>query len=76
MTDHPAQGPLLLAALDVRPAPRMLKLRLAGSTHREAVTRELNRLSKFGIIEQRKARPFLIKDLDRLSTLVQDAVGE
>jgi CRP/FNR family transcriptional regulator, cyclic AMP receptor protein len=57
------------------PAPTHAEIASRTSTHREAVTRELNRLSKLGIIEQRK-RALLIKDLDRLSALVQDAVGE
>ena len=57
------------------PAPTHAEIASRTSTHREAVTRELNRLSKFGIIEQRK-RVLLIKDLDRLSELVQDAIGE
>ena len=43
--------------------------------YREAVTRELNRLTKMGIIEQR-SRMLWIKDLLRLEALVRDAGGE
>jgi CRP/FNR family cyclic AMP-dependent transcriptional regulator len=45
------------------------------STHREAVTRELNRLAKFGIVE-RHGVALLVKDLDRLKRMVADATGE
>jgi CRP/FNR family cyclic AMP-dependent transcriptional regulator len=45
------------------------------STHREAVTRELSRLSHIGLIEQ-QGRSLLIKDLERLSELVHEATGE
>jgi CRP/FNR family transcriptional regulator, cyclic AMP receptor protein len=45
------------------------------STHREAVTRELNRLSRLGIIE-RKGGAMLVKDVDRLSEMVHEVTGE
>jgi hypothetical protein len=45
------------------------------STHREAVTRELNRLAKIGIIEQR-GRALWIKDFDRLNALVRDVSSD
>jgi len=45
------------------------------STHREAVTRELNRLSRFGIIE-RQGSALVVKDVDRLSTMVHEVTGE
>ena len=45
------------------------------STHREAVTRELNRLSRLGIIE-RKGSALLIKDIDRLAEMVHEVTGE
>jgi len=44
------------------------------STHREAVTRELNRLAKLGIIEQRN-RMLFVKDVSRLRALVHP-IGE
>jgi hypothetical protein len=45
------------------------------STHREAVTRELSRLSRIGIIE-RKGAALIVKDIERLSEMVYDATGE
>ena len=45
------------------------------STHREAVTRELNRLSRLGIIE-RKGGALLVKDVDRLAAMVHEVTGE
>ena len=38
------------------------------STHREALTRELNRLSRIGIIK-RKRGALLVKDVDRLAEM-------
>jgi len=45
------------------------------STHREAVTRELNRLSRLGIIE-RTGGILLVKDVDRLAAMVYEVTGE
>jgi CRP/FNR family transcriptional regulator, cyclic AMP receptor protein len=45
------------------------------STHREAVTRELNRLSRLGIIE-RQGKALLVKDVDRLAEMVHEMTGE
>jgi CRP-like cAMP-binding protein len=45
------------------------------STHREAVTRELNRLSKLGLIKQDRGG-LTICDLDRLRRFVHDATDE
>jgi CRP/FNR family cyclic AMP-dependent transcriptional regulator len=45
------------------------------STHREAVTRELNRLAKLGIVE-RRGTALLIADLGRLARMVAEATGE
>lgn len=45
------------------------------STHREAVTRELNRLSRVGVIERRDGA-LIVKDVERLTEMVQDATGE
>jgi CRP-like cAMP-binding protein len=59
----------------VVPAPTHAEIASRTSTHREAVTRELNRLGKMGILEQR-SREFWITDVDRLAELVSDAVGD
>jgi CRP/FNR family transcriptional regulator, cyclic AMP receptor protein len=59
----------------IDPTPTHAEIASRTSTHREAVTRELNRLTKMGIIEQR-SRVLWIKDLARLEALVRDAGGE
>jgi len=59
----------------IRPAPTHAEIASRISTHREAVTRELNRLSKLGIIE-RRGNDLLVKDMDRLAEIVHDATGE
>ena len=45
------------------------------STHREAVTRELNRLSRIGIIERQRGA-LVVKDVNRLAQMVHNATGE
>lgn len=45
------------------------------STHREAVTRELGKLTRDGIIE-RRGQSLYVKDIERLAKLVRDATGE
>jgi CRP/FNR family cyclic AMP-dependent transcriptional regulator len=59
----------------IDPTPTHAEIASRTSTHREAVTRELNRLTKMGILEQR-SRVLWIKDLARLEALVRDAGGE
>jgi len=57
------------------PAPTHAEIASRISTHREAVTRELNRLSRHGIIECR-GHALLIKDVDRLAAMVHEVTGE
>jgi CRP/FNR family transcriptional regulator, cyclic AMP receptor protein len=57
------------------PAPTHVEIASRISTHREAVTRELNRLSRIGIIERRSGT-LLVRDVDRLAAMVHDATGE
>ena len=57
------------------PAPTHVEIANRISTHREAVTRELNRLSRIGIIERRGGE-LLVRDVDRLATIVYEATGE
>jgi CRP/FNR family cyclic AMP-dependent transcriptional regulator len=45
------------------------------STHREAVTRELNHLSRIGIVE-RNGRALVVRDMARLDAMVHDVTGE
>jgi CRP-like cAMP-binding protein len=57
------------------PAPTHAEIASRLSTHREAVTRELNRLSRIGIIE-RRGGTLLVKDFDRLAEMVRRATDE
>jgi CRP-like cAMP-binding protein len=57
------------------PAPTHSEIASRVSTHREAVTRELNRLSRIGIIE-RQDRGLIIRDLDRLAAMLHEVTGE
>lgn len=74
---------LRLASLGVRegnsvriePSPTHVDMASRISTHREAVTRELNRLAKLGVIA-RQGSALLVKDVDRLEQMVHDATGE
>ena len=61
------------ARIDAAPTHAELASRV--STHREAVTRELNRLARVGIIEQ-QGRTLVIRDVDRLAKMVHEATGE
>ncbi|MCI0628356.1 MAG: Crp/Fnr family transcriptional regulator [Acidobacteria bacterium] len=58
----------------IRPAPRHAELASRISTHREAVTRELNQLSRDGLVE-RKPDGLAIHDVGLLARLVQNVVG-
>jgi CRP/FNR family transcriptional regulator, cyclic AMP receptor protein len=60
---------------ELDPAPTHSDLAARISTHREAVSRELSRLSKLGIIE-RKGRSIVVKDVERLERMVEEAGGE
>jgi len=57
------------------PPPTHADIASRVSTHREAVTRELNRLSRIGILE-RRGGTLLVKDVDRLAEMVHSATGE
>jgi CRP/FNR family cyclic AMP-dependent transcriptional regulator len=57
------------------PMPTHVEIANRVSTHREAVTRELNRLSRLGIIE-RRGGTLLVKAVDRLTEMVHAATGE
>jgi len=56
-------------------APTHSEIASRTSTHREAVSRELSRLSRLGLLE-RRGRGLLVKDVDRLATMVHHAPGE
>jgi CRP/FNR family transcriptional regulator, cyclic AMP receptor protein len=57
------------------PAPTHAEIASRISTHREAVTRELNRLARIGIIE-RKSGTLIVRDLDRLAAMLHEMTGE
>lgn len=57
------------------PAPSLLDIASQVSTHREAVSRELSRLTALGII-RRKGGDLRIVDVARLAALVREARGE
>lgn len=61
------------ACIEVAPTHAEIAARV--STHREAVTRELNRLSRLGVVEQR-GRTLVVKDVERLEDLVNEVTGE
>jgi CRP/FNR family transcriptional regulator, cyclic AMP receptor protein len=62
-------------AARIVPAPTHVEIASRVSTHREAVTRELARLARIGIVERRRGT-LLIKNIDRLTAMVRDATGE
>jgi CRP-like cAMP-binding protein len=59
----------------IEPGPTHAALASRISTHREAVTRELNNLARDGLLE-RKGRTLVIHDVDRLARLVHEVSGE
>jgi CRP-like cAMP-binding protein len=61
--------------VSISPIPTHAEMASRISTHREAVTRELNRLSKLGIV-QRCGSALLVNDIEWLEELVHEASGE
>jgi CRP/FNR family cyclic AMP-dependent transcriptional regulator len=59
----------------ISPAPTHLEIASRVSTHREAVTRELNRLARLGLIE-RRGGALHVADVERLAAMVHEATGE
>ena len=59
----------------IAPAPTHSEIASRLSTHREAVTRELNALARDGLLE-RGAGKLVITDVARLARMVEDIVGE
>jgi CRP/FNR family transcriptional regulator, cyclic AMP receptor protein len=68
-------GPKKGNSARIVPAPTHVDIASRISTHREAVTRELTRLARIGIIERHRGT-LVIKNLDRLAAMVRDATGE
>lgn len=59
----------------ISPIPTHADIASRISTHREAVTRELNHLARMGLLE-RSGDALLVKDVDRLEALVEEVTGE
>jgi CRP/FNR family transcriptional regulator, cyclic AMP receptor protein len=59
----------------IAPAPTHSEIASRVATHREAVTRELNRLARMGLIE-RTSGALIVEDVERLAELVHTATGE
>jgi CRP-like cAMP-binding protein len=57
------------------PAPTHAEIASRTSTHREAVTREINRLAKMGVLEQLN-RELWITYIDHLARLIDAAIGD
>jgi CRP/FNR family cyclic AMP-dependent transcriptional regulator len=57
------------------PAPTHSEIASRISTHREAVSRELNRLSRIGIIERQNGS-LVVQDLERLAAMLHEMTGE
>lgn len=59
----------------ISPAPTHGEIASRVSTHREAVTRELNHLAQIGLIKQRRGT-LSVLDVGRLARLVEDVRGD
>ncbi|MCG8559212.1 MAG: helix-turn-helix domain-containing protein, partial [Hyphomicrobiales bacterium] len=59
----------------ITPAPTHTEIASRISTHREAVTRELSRLTQNNVI-RREGRALCVTDVDRLARMVQEATGD
>ena len=59
----------------IAPAPTHSEIASRVATHREAVTRELSRLARMGLIE-RTSGALVVEDVERLAELVHSATGE
>jgi CRP-like cAMP-binding protein len=62
-------------AARIATAPTHAEIASRTSTHREAVTRELNRLSRIGMLE-RQGRTLVVTNVDRLTAMVREVTGE
>jgi CRP/FNR family transcriptional regulator, cyclic AMP receptor protein len=66
-----ANGP----AVEIKKLPTHAQIASSISTHREAVSRELTRLTKLGVIK-RHTGGLVIPDIKRLALMVEQATGE
>lgn len=58
----------------ISPAPKHVDIASRISTHREAITREMNQLASSGVI-RKDNNGLIINDVTRLETMVMDAAG-
>lgn len=58
----------------IEPAPKHADIADRISSHREAVSREMSRLARLGLVE-RQGRRLLVKDVTRLARMVEEAGG-
>jgi CRP/FNR family transcriptional regulator, cyclic AMP receptor protein len=56
-------------------APTHAEIASRVSSHREAVTREFNRLSRLGVVE-RRGRVLFVKNIEHLARMVREVTGE
>lgn len=63
------------ASARIEPAPIHSDIASRTSTHREAVTRELSRLSRTGLVE-RRGKVLIVTNVDRLAAMVHEVTGE
>ena len=56
---------------EIQPAPTHAEIASRVSTHREAVTRTLNRLAREGVIDRRRG-VIIVRDVERLECMVED----
>lgn len=59
----------------ISPAPTHAEFASRASTHREAVTREINALARAGIVEQ-AGRTLVVRDFERLQAAVAQTLGK
>jgi CRP-like cAMP-binding protein len=72
LTKAPADGNGLY---QINPAPTHVEIAAQISTHREAVSREISRMKRLGLIE-RRGKSLIVKDYARLKKMVHEASGE
>ena len=69
------RSPITNNCASISPVPTHADIASRVSTHREAVTRELNQLEHNGLIE-RRPDAWIISDIERLQTMVREVLGE
>jgi len=60
----------------IYPVPTHAEIASRITTHREAVAREFTSLTKKGLIERQGQQRIVVKDIERLARMVEDAAGD